>query len=386
MGIRHGKRRARVSLAFLISISLLCGFRCSLPWSAGQDGAISIVSYNAHNIFDSTDDGGEYPEFTSAGGWNNRLYKIRLENLAKAVLSLFPSGKEYPDILCLQEIESVQVLKDLAQGVLKPGGYRWLGLGGPEDSPIKSGFLSRLPVIEQKAHALDDSWALGAGREIIEVVFDASRQGSSSPSLITLFICHWKSRKEGVETTEPMRRGASSLVAGRISEIARLDGTRPIICLGDFNESPDEFKRNSSKFPVALMPASDSLEFEDLVAGIPASWFSGTIQVTGIGRQACITEGKVELFSPWFSSTGYSYRFQGDSERLDGFLLSSGLFDGLGLEYQSFQVADNSELIDENGNPNGWNGTSGYSDHLPILLDLVLASDSALKNAGLDVK
>ncbi len=381
--MRYGKQRARVFLALFIAVSLLCGFRCSLPWTSEDADNISIVSYNAHNMFDSSDDGGEYPEFTAAGGWNDRQYRIRLENLAKAVLSFFPTGKECPDILCLQEIESVRVLTDLAQGVLKSGGYRWIGLGGPENSPIKSGFLSRFPVVERRSHTLDDSWGLGAGREIVEVVFDTADRGSTQPSLLTVLICHWKSRREGVAETEPMRREASRLVAGRLSEIVRKDAARPIICLGDFNESPDEFERNNGKIPVALMPTPETDEFADVVSGVPADWFSGLIRVTGIGRSACIERRGVNLFSPWFTCTGYSYRFEGENERLDGFLLSSAFFDGGGLEYRSFQVADSPELIDDAGNPLGWNGSAGFSDHLPILLDIHSAPDSALtKEAG----
>lgn len=374
MAMPHHARKARLSLAFSISVALLCGFRCSLPWSSTKDETLSIVSYNAHNFFDATEDGGEYPEFTRKKGWDERLYKVRLENLAKAVLSFFPSGKAYPDILCLEEIESVRVLEDLADGPLKSAGYSWLGLGGPQESPIRSAFLSRRKVTGVRAHALSDSWGMGAGREIVELTIDLGQQGSPVPSLVTLFICHWKSRKEGAELTEPARREASRLVAGRISELLRIEGERPIICLGDFNESPDEFERNSGKYPVALMPSS--------VAEIPGSWRSGVLKLTGDGRQTRIDEGEVTLFSPWYSSSGYSYRFQGRDERLDGFLLSPGLFDGQGIEYRGFQVSDDPSLVDESGAPRGWDGKSGFSDHLPILLTLDLFHESALTNPG----
>jgi hypothetical protein len=380
MGMLCRAHRARVNLALFISVAILCGFRCSLPWSSVKGGNISIVSYNAHNFFDARDEGSEYPEFSVKNGrWNEKLYRVRLENLARAVLSFFPSGKESPEILCLEEIESIQVLKDLASGPLKSGGYGWLGIGGPEDSPIKSGFLSRIPAFDMKSHTLSDSWGMGAGREIVEISFDLARPGSTIPAPATFFICHWKSRKEGVEVTEPMRREASRLIAGRISELARTDPGRPIICLGDFNESPDEFERNDAKFPVALMPSPDSREFGDLVSGIPGEWFAGVLRLTGDGRRAFVDDNGATLYSPWFSSPGYSYRFEGRAERLDGFLLSPGLFDGRGLEFRGFQAADDPLLMDAEGNPLGWNGASGFSDHLPILLDLEFREDSALK-------
>ena len=62
--------------------------------------------------------------------------------------------------------------------------------------------------------------------------------------------------------------------------------------------------------------------------------------------------------------------FRGDRECLDGFLVSKGLLDGKGLEFQDFKVADDSNLLDEDGLPFVWNGSAGYSDHLPIVLRL----------------
>lgn len=383
--------RARVILIFAIAIC--CSFQCSLPWESQKPSSLTIVSYNAHNLFDDVDGGDEYPEFLlSSGKWNSELYKTRLENTAKAVLSFFPEKSPGPDILCLQEIETEKVLKDLAGGPLKNCNYRWFALGGPEHSPIKSAILARYPIKEMRAHSIADSWGFGPGRDIIEVTFDVGdpsnakeksagkAQGgigsgsarSQDGDLLTIFVCHWKSRKEGPPETEEARRSASRLLRTRIGELAESDPLRNIIVCGDFNESPDEFSRVDRKYPTALMPDPDefSAELSAEEAEIPAEWFTETLCVTFSSDKTAARRDETVLFSPWAGSEGFSYKFKGQPERIDGFLLGPSLLDGSGLEYERFRVSDSPDLFDGKGEPLAWAGRSGFSDHLPVALTL----------------
>ncbi|MFA5852214.1 MAG: hypothetical protein WC820_05905, partial [Spirochaetales bacterium] len=67
---------------------------------------------------------------------------------------------------------------------------------------------------------------------------------------------------------------------------------------------------------------------------------------------------------------GFSYIFDGQEERLDGFLLSPSLVDGQGAEFMGFMVSGEPALLNERGEPAVWNGSSGFSDHLPIALKI----------------
>jgi len=200
----------RARLLFIIAAAWLCGFRCSLPWEDRDPPELFIVSYNAHNLFDDREDGGEYPEFSiGAGRWSADLYERRLENVAAAIGSFSSGGSSggalesgrLPDIVCLQEIESEKVLVDLAKGALKRGGYRWVALGGPSGSAIKCGILSRYPFAALRAHSLADAWGFGPARDMLEIGVDL---GSGKPGL-TLLVCHWKSRREGERRRRRLR-------------------------------------------------------------------------------------------------------------------------------------------------------------------------------------
>lgn len=358
--------RARPLL--IIAAAWLCGSRCSLPWEGRDPTELMIVSYNAHNMFDDREDGGEYPEFSiDAGKWNADLYARRLENAAAAISSFSPAGGRLPDIVCLQEVESEKVLVDLAQGALKQGGYRWLALGGPAASAIKCGILSRYPFAALRAHSLADAWGFGPARDMLEAEIDL---GSGKPGL-TILICHWKSRREGEAATEVARRGASRLAASRVAAIHAEDPDRSVILCGDFNESPDEFDRARRSYPTALMPDREELSIDQAgESGIPEAWFEGMLRVSSLPSAVSLEGGAVTLYSPWAGSEGFSYIFDGEEERLDGFLLGPALLDGQGLEFASFAASEESSLLDGKGEPLAWNGSSGFSDHLPIALTL----------------
>lgn len=359
----------RIRFACMLAAILLFSFRCSLPWGNRLPAELTIVSYNAHNLFDDVDDGGEYPEFKlESGKWNKQLYEKRLAAAATALCSFSSDGRGMPDLICLQEIENERVLKDLASGPLRKGGYHWLALGGPADSAVKCGILSRLPPESVKAHSLADAWEFGPGRDMLEATVSL---GADGPRL-TIFICHWKSRREGEEETEVARRLASKLAAARVAEIAEADPERGVIVCGDFNESPDEFSRVGRKYPTAFMP--NSMELARSVARkgneIPKDWFDGVIRVAGTPADASLGNGEVTLYSPWTGAEGFSYIFDGQEERLDGFLLSPSLVDGQGAEFMGFMVSGEPALLNERGEPAVWNGSSGFSDHLPIALKI----------------
>lgn len=362
---------------------LVISCRCSLgPVHQAQE--IRIASYNVHNLFDAEESGKEYPEFRpSKGKWTKELYEKRLANVVEAVRSLGKdSGStqtQEPDILCLQEIENEKVLADLA-GHFRKGVYQYWAISGPKDSIIHTGILSRFPVKAMHTHSVMDAWGFGPLRDILEVELDTSSSANhrsstaSDAERMLLFVCHWKSKKEGEQKTEAARRAAASLLAQRIREIASERPNLPIIVCGDFNESPDEYLRINRRYPTALMPLESAFP-PTAVEGEPL-WVSKSFSPSDAPSSELAS--KVTLFSPWGEKPeGYSIAYRDTREQFDGFLLNAALQDGVGLEYESFWISESPLLLDANGKPFEWNGSAGYSDHLPVCLALQRSSEQA---------
>jgi endonuclease/exonuclease/phosphatase family metal-dependent hydrolase len=374
--------------AALCAAAALTGCRSGLA-QAGRD-SILVVSYNVHNLFDAHDDGAEYPEFRSAAGWTAALYRSRLERVAEALVSAAASGRgpgaqtspgrgpgpgaasgaraghalpasraAYPDIVCLQEIENERILADLAAGPLSPGGYGHLAIAPAEGSAVNCGLLSRLPLVAVRSHALEGR-AGKAARRVLEAEVEAGGRR------LVVLVCHWKSRIEGDEETEGLRRESAALVRSRVARLLAADPAAEVLVCGDFNEGPDEYLRAGRRYATAFMPADEA-------ASCPGSGRQSLL-VTFDRSRATDGPGELALFSPWGQSEGYSYCYRGERERLDGFLLSPGLLDVCGLGYGAFEVCDRPFLLDPKGSPLAWSSASavGYSDHLPIALRLEL--------------
>lgn len=135
-----------------------------------SSSAITIMTYNVENLFDTKHDKNK-EDFTSLPlkakqtkkhkkfcntisreewrrqcldwDWSEETLKTKLERLAKVIRSV-RSGKG-PDILFLQEVENLSVLKRLNEEYLKDLNYQPILLEGSDLRGIDVAILSRLP-------------------------------------------------------------------------------------------------------------------------------------------------------------------------------------------------------------------------------------------------
>jgi endonuclease/exonuclease/phosphatase family metal-dependent hydrolase len=361
-------RPSSAALLAACCLSCLTASRCASP-SAQGGSKLTIVAYNVKSLFDEVDNGTEFPEFSVAKGkWDAARYKLRLENVAAAVLAAAPSGSKPPgpDVLCLEEIENAKVLEALRAGPLASARYRYAAIAPSEGGPFSVCALSRVPILSSRCHSV--ALPSGrAGRDILEMELEVGSRR------LVVIACHWKSKSGGDEATEEARREAAALVRSRVEALISADAGAEVIVCGDLNESPDEYARRGRRYPTALIQVEDG----SASAGSPKGGARGgrpsRLLVSSSKALAGMRDGReIVLFSPWDESGGYSFSFRGSRERLDNFLLSPALLDGKGLEYMRFSAEPAHFLVDGEGTPIAWpgSGATGYSDHLPILLVL----------------
>lgn len=342
----------------VVLLSTLLFLGCAQACSPQKQGRIVLMSYNVHNLFDARDAGTEYPEFSvKAGRWNEAKYKARLEALARVVRAAAPEAKG-PDLVCLMEVENQGILEELRTGSLASSGYLVSALVPSPGQAVNCGILSRYPIRELRAHGLKARSR--GGRLILEAHLDLGEAD------LVVFVNHWKSKIEGPEATEGERREAAALLSDRIADLLAQDPELELLACGDFNEGPTEYLAVDRAWPTALMPVSEAASEQ---GGAPGN----CLYVAMEKAQAGILEGgRPALYSPWATSTGWSYINKGEKERLDGFLLGPGLLDSRGLSLSDFYSLEADFLLDGEGRPLSYNPSRGlgYSDHLPLVLEL----------------
>jgi endonuclease/exonuclease/phosphatase family metal-dependent hydrolase len=339
-----------ISVILSVSFVLVSCARCTLNGLFSQP-SVTIMSYNVENLFDDIDDGTEYRDYDPGeGGWNTALYHAKLKNVAEAIRA---AGKDGVDICLLQEIENEKVVTDLLEGYLNVMKYTFAFAAPRNGTATTITVLSRFKPEYLLVHSVQVDPGVPL-RPILETGFDIRGEG------LVLLNNHWKSKSGGAWETEVHRRAAAAFIRGRIESLRR---DRPDLCVivaGDLNEGIDEESADGGEYQTALRKVGDDESgSEGKFLGITASWDKAV-------------SGPLRLFSPWFESSHRgSYVYAGRWEKIDHFLIAPAP-DGSGFDFSGFEVVEEDFLLNVDGFPRRWSNRSadGYSDHLPILLQL----------------
>ena len=382
--LQYGKIFQEVfrTVCFTVLLPVL-GAGCSGCNISGNDGKIEsqnsllIMTWNVQNLFDGKDDGTEYPEFTEDEGWTKEKYRGRLNVISAAI-----SGMEKkPDVIAMQEVESLTVMNDLASS-LSGHGYNWTQFGKIPGMALGVGLISRFPLTETKSHSV---WVEGeiAPRPMLEALLADENNEAS----LILFVCHWKSKLGGEDTTESTRRASARIILRRLREMKESGDNIPVIVMGDLNENYDEFYRRSGMEICALLPDDprsaelanlygideSSEETEKLISELQKDFIIITKNKPPSTR--FFPAGALSMYSPWADEAGDdigTYYYRNNWETIDHFLLSAELFDGKSWDFERCRVINSQPFASARGFPVSYNQRtgSGLSDHLPLLLFL----------------
>jgi predicted extracellular nuclease len=315
---------------------------------------LRIATYNVEALFDLEKKGFKYKEYQpySKSLWNKKNYNIKLDNIARVIKDIDA------DIIALQEIHSLQALKDLRLK-LKQNGlyYKYYKIADKKDSAIKVAVLSKIPFIYAKELSVSNSFRY---RNIQELKFKIGN------TTFYLFNNHWKS-KSGPES---MRMLSAKKLCQRVKEIGY---DKNIILLGDFNS-----------------------HYEENILFIRNRKHNDTNGRTGINdilgtkyqkeRASDLKYEKNSFYNLWYDAKKedrYSYVFRGKKEALDNILVSQSLIDNKGFDYKKESIKNLSEdyMLYRGQYPYRWKISKsripkhkgeGYSDHLPVIAIFVL--------------
>lgn len=312
---------------------------------------IRIVSYNCENLYDTYDDPKTNDdEFTPKGekNWTTQKYKIKLINVAKAIRA---AGKgTMPEIVGLMEIENKTVLTHLReQDIMKDAGYRYVH----KDSPDARGVDVALLYQKSKMKLLEEKWYPvklandGKTRDILYAKLELENKET-----LHVFVNHWPSMREGEQETEEKRVKAASTLRHVVDSINSAEHNKAnIVIMGDFNSKLSQTSL-SKTLRVKGNSTSDGT-LCDMMSRYEGNDNIGTHKYGGKWDvlDHIIVDGGMCKNNRKVFTTPYSSHICHDL-----FLLTQAK-SGFYSPKRSFKG-------------NYWN--SGYSDHLPISLDIYL--------------
>jgi endonuclease/exonuclease/phosphatase family metal-dependent hydrolase len=317
------------------------------------DKIMTIATYNVENLFDLKKNGNEYKEYipNTSSNWNRKNYKIKLQNISKVIKNI------NADIIALQEVESLQVLKDLRY-TLKQNGlyYPYYKIANKKNTTIKVAILSKLKFTYTKELSVTSSYKY---RNILEAKFKINNKD------FYLFNNHWKA-KSGPESKRII---SAKILLKRIKQIGF---DKNIILVGDFNSDYEEylkFKKNR--------------RHNDTNGKTGINHILHTIKQNT--KASKTNYKKNNFYNLWYDKNRderFSYIFKGKKEALDNIIISQSLLDDSNIYYKngSIGVYKPNYLL-KGKRIYRWQTTrkkpykhkgKGYSDHLPVIAKFIV--------------
>jgi hypothetical protein len=319
-----------------------------------------IVFYNVENLFDVYNDSLKNDdEFTAEGErhWNNYRFYKKLNNLSKVLISIGEWNP--PSVVGLCEIENRFVLNKLIyETPLKSFDFKIIHFESPDRRGIDVAFLYRKsrfePLYYYPVHIYFPDDPESKTRDILYV-----KGLMGATDTVHFFVNHWPSRYGGYEESKPKRMFVASVLRSKIDSILSVNYNSNIIIMGDFNDEPAD-----ESISAVLGAKSDTFDLKnnklvDLMGLIKKNNMIGT------------------------------NKYQSEWSVIDQFIVSGNLLSDknpLKVSTEGAWIYHESFLLEEDETQLGFRlnrtyiGTvyhGGFSDHLPVYLDLIKAGNES---------
>ncbi len=330
-----------------ISILLIGLISVQFCWAQPHESKQTrIAFYNVENLFDTTDDPEKNDDEYSPDGqryWTDYRYWQKSNRMAKAILSI--GEWQPPAMVGLAEVENRKVVEDLANTeVLRKFKYKVLHFESPDRRGIDVAMLYREEIVTiLYAKNLPVKQASNPDFATRDILY--AKVLLHQKDTVHLMYCHWPSRYGGQAQSEPNRIRAAEVVRHNVDSIQDFNPNAFIIIQGDLN---DEWNNTSVK--------------DYLVAP------EGKEKLVNLMEELPELEG--------------SHRYRGVWSYLDQIIVSQNLLENAGLHIKNgvAVVCRQPVLLEADEKyPGqkpfrtyiGMKYHGGFSDHLPIYIDLV---------------
>jgi endonuclease/exonuclease/phosphatase family metal-dependent hydrolase len=319
----------------------------SVPEKPGR--TYRVLFYNAENLFDPFDDTlTADEEFTPSGRmhWTYKRYEAKLNNTYKVLVAA--GAWQPPDIIGMCEVENRRTLEDLVNNTpFSKYAYRIFHENSADRRGIDVALLYNprtVQFISGKYHRIKKKGLLTR-----DILYCKVRLGSDTCHVL---VNHWPSRSEGQLETEPDRLAAAGLLKFITDSLFDDAARARIVIMGDFNDDPSD----------------ESL--------------AGRLKATSEVKNA-LPAGLYNLTSiPSSGPVRGTLKYQGEWNTFDQIIVSGSLLSrgkGLKVTGEGYRIFDESFLLTtdkkyEGYKPfrtyNGYSYLGGFSDHLPVYIDL----------------
>lgn len=322
---------------------------CALALPVVAQDHCRIMFYNVENFFDTADDPSTADgEFTPTGKkhWSKARYTDKLLKIAEVIDSV--GGETLPCIVGLAEVENRRVLDELVRKTaLTEGNYGIVHQESPDRRGIDVALLYRKDCFKLLgADFLPVPFPENTAIRTREILYAS---GILDSDTLHFFVCHFPSMIGGEQKSEWRRERAASVVRHKVDSLLALQPCARIVIMGDLNG-----KANTPAQKVLATKSSDK-------------------------RPRC-----KDLYNAgyYLLKENYgSYRYKGNWQTIDHLILSGALLDGSSAwkADRRLTVFSAPFLLEEDKTYFGYKPcptyrgpryVGGYSDHLPIYIDL----------------
>ncbi len=338
----------------IISASLSAQYTSDLP---SKKRYMRIMFYNVENLFDTEDDSlTTDEEFLPEGGrfWTKHKYYDKLNKIAAVIAAI--GAWQPPEIIGLCEVENRKVLNDLCKNTgLKNLNYKIIHKESPDKRGIDVALLYNLkafkPLKYKAIKVIIESDTSKKTRDILYVKGKTKNNDS-----LHIFINHWSSRWGGQMASEHKRIDAAKTLRKAVDSIFTTDKFAKIIIMGDLNDYPDN--KSVAQFLNAKKEFNNiqNDQLYNLSAFIEQTKHIGSHkhkEKWGILDQIIVSGALLSAKNGVKTSKENAYIFNADFLQIEdkAFTGKKTFRTYLGYKYQG-----------------------GYSDHLPVFLDLDIAN------------